>query len=218
MDSRISLRDELEKAIAETGCTLSQLQEMGGSHVGNLSASLRGKTLRPITIKQLNKLTEVLGLPEGYYYEYYLAECFYKDRVARPRMGTFLYRCAELGKTELIMKAIDMLAECSRYTELLFSVAENLYMNGLLEESILFYEEVIEEEKYHHSDRLAISHYRIFRITIGTDAEENYKAVIRFEGFRKKLPEDLQLEALLQLAEVCLCLKKWRFTDNLLMN
>ncbi|MEV3574527.1 hypothetical protein ABND46_18115 [Paenibacillus larvae] len=148
MDSRISLRDELEKGIAETGCTLSQLQEMGGSHVGNLSASLRGKTLRPITIKQLNKLTEVLGLPEGYYYEYYLAECFYKDRVARPRMGTFLYRCAELGKTELIMKAIDMLAECSRYTELLFSVAENLYMNGLLEESILFYEEVIEEEKY----------------------------------------------------------------------
>ncbi|MCY9680844.1 hypothetical protein M5W74_17650, partial [Paenibacillus larvae] len=95
MDSRISLRDELEKAIAETGCTLSQLQEMGGSHVGNLSASLRGKTLRPITIKQLDKLTEVLGLPEGYYYEYYLAECFYKDKVARPRMGTFLYRCAE---------------------------------------------------------------------------------------------------------------------------
>ncbi|CAM2908918.1 hypothetical protein ERIC1_1c15170 [Paenibacillus larvae subsp. larvae DSM 25719] len=35
-------------------------------------------------MKQLDKLIEVLGLPEGYYYEYYLAECFYKDRVARP--------------------------------------------------------------------------------------------------------------------------------------
>ncbi|MCY9526238.1 DNA-binding protein, partial [Paenibacillus larvae] len=79
---------------------------------------------------------------------------------------------------------------------------------------ILFYEEVIEEEKYNHSDRLAISHYRIFRATIGANAEENYKAVIRFEDFRKKLPEAFQLDALLQLANVCLSLGKWNLTEQ----
>ncbi|MDT2288008.1 hypothetical protein P7H17_20800 [Paenibacillus larvae] len=60
-------------------------------------------------------------------------------------------------------------------------------MNGLVEESLLFYEEVIEEEKFNHSERLAISHYRVFRASIGSDADENFKAVIRFEGFRKNL-------------------------------
>ncbi|WP_158530412.1 hypothetical protein [Paenibacillus larvae] len=49
MDNRITLRGELEKAIDETGCTLSQLEEKGGTQIGNLSACLRGKSLRPIT-------------------------------------------------------------------------------------------------------------------------------------------------------------------------
>ncbi|MCY9523819.1 DNA-binding protein, partial [Paenibacillus larvae] len=104
--------------------------------------------------------------------------------------------------------------EHPKYIELLFSVAENLYLDGLVEESILFYEEIIQEEKYNHSDRLAISHYRIFRATIGINAEENYKAVIRFEDFRKNLPKNFQLDALLQLSKVCLSLSKWNLTEQ----
>ncbi|MDT2263651.1 hypothetical protein P7H12_08705 [Paenibacillus larvae] len=120
-------------------------------------------------------------------------------------MKSFLIRCSELGKTDLVMKAIHILVEHPEYIELLFSVAEELYLNGLVEESLL-YEEVIEEEKHNESDRLAISHYRIFRASIGANAEENYKAVICFEDFRKKLPEAFQLDALLQLTNVCLSL------------
>ncbi|MEV2794961.1 DNA-binding protein [Paenibacillus larvae] len=176
MDYRNTLRGELEKAIDETGCTLSQLEEKGGTQIGNLSACLRGKTLRPITMKQLDKLTEVLGLPEGYYYEFYLAECFYKDRVARSRMESFLFRCVELGKTDLIMKAINILVEHPKYTELLFSVAEKLYLSGY--------------------------------------AKENYKAVIRFESFRNKLPEGFQLDALLQLVNVCYTLEFWPMVEQ----
>jgi len=117
MDHRIMLHGELEKAIVETGYTLAQLVEKGGPQIGNLSACLRGKSFRPNTMKQLDKLIEVLGLPEGYYY---LAECFYKDRVARPRMESFLFRCAKLGKTELVKKAINLLADHPKYTELFF--------------------------------------------------------------------------------------------------
>ncbi|MCY7521240.1 hypothetical protein [Paenibacillus larvae] len=40
MDNRIPFRGELEKAIDETGCTLSQLEEKGGTQIGNLSACL----------------------------------------------------------------------------------------------------------------------------------------------------------------------------------
>ncbi|MEJ9209248.1 hypothetical protein P4H25_18245, partial [Paenibacillus larvae] len=104
MDSRIALRVELEKAIVKSGYTLSSLSEYGGLSIGNLSASLQKKKLRPITLKQLDTLTEALGLPEGHYYEYYLAEVFaHNNKVSIPRMKSFLIRCAELGRTDLIM-------------------------------------------------------------------------------------------------------------------
>ena len=213
MDTKTTLREELEKAIAETGCTFTELEAKGGPQVGNLSASLRSKSRRPVSMKQLDKLTEVLGLPEGYYYEYYLDECFYNDRVSTPRMKDFLCRCAELGKVDLIKKAIHILVEQPKYTELLFAVAENLHLKGHVQESVLFYEEVIEGEKYYHSERLAISHYRIFRASIGSNAKENYKAVIRFESFRNKLPENLQLDALLHLTNVCYSLGFWSMVE-----
>lgn len=54
-----------------------------------------------------------------------------------------------------------------------------------------------------------MSHYRLFSITQGTDAEKNWKAVIRFDPFRNRLPENYRLDALFQLAKVCFALKKW---------
>ncbi|MEV2910372.1 hypothetical protein ABNF65_17540 [Paenibacillus larvae] len=129
-------------------------------------------------------------------------------------MESFLFRCVELGKTDLIMKAINILVEHPKYTELLFSVAEKLYLSGYAKESVFFYEEVIEGEKYNHSERIAISHYRIFRASIGSNAKENYKAVIRFESFRNKLPEGFQLDALLQLANVCYTLEFWSMVEQ----
>ena len=215
MEHRIDLRQELEKAIAETGCTFTELEEKGGPQVGNLSASLRGKSRRPVSMTQLDKLTEVLGLPEGYYYEYYIDECFYNGRVSTPRMKAFLCRCAELGKTELIQKTINVLVEHPKYTELLFSVAEKLYLKGFVQESVPFYEEVINGEKYNHSDRIAISQYRIFRATIGANSYNNYKAFIRFESHRNKLPENLQLDALLQLARVCYTFEFWPMIEQI---
>ncbi|WP_206745758.1 hypothetical protein, partial [Paenibacillus larvae] len=63
MDNRIALRVELEKAIAETGCTLSSLAEYGGLSIGNLSASLQHKgKLRPITMKQFRYVNRSLRL------------------------------------------------------------------------------------------------------------------------------------------------------------
>ncbi|MDT2288029.1 hypothetical protein P7H17_20915 [Paenibacillus larvae] len=97
MDYRITLRGELEKAIDETGCTLSQLKKKGGTQIGNLSARLRGKTLRPITMKQLDKLTEVLGLPEGYY-EFYLRSVFTKTEWLDPEWNLFYSAAWNLEK------------------------------------------------------------------------------------------------------------------------
>ncbi|MEV3436672.1 hypothetical protein ABND63_18890 [Paenibacillus larvae] len=101
MDSRIALRVEIENAIVKSVYTLSSLSEYSGLSIGNLSTSLQKKKLRPITLKQLDTLTEALGLPEGHYYDLYLAECSNNNRVSIPRIKSFLIRCAELGKNRL---------------------------------------------------------------------------------------------------------------------
>lgn len=54
----------------------------------------------------------------------------------------------------------------------------------------------------------------MFRAAQGTDAEENWKAVIRFEPYRKRLPENFQLDGLLQLANVCFMQQKWREVEK----
>ncbi|MDT2286025.1 hypothetical protein P7H17_07840 [Paenibacillus larvae] len=46
----------------------------------------------------------------------------------------------------MVMKAIHILVEHPEYIELLFSVAEELYLNGLVEESLLFMRKSLRRE------------------------------------------------------------------------
>nr|WP_325073161.1 hypothetical protein [Paenibacillus elgii] len=93
--------------------------------------------------------------------------------------------------------------------KVIFAVAEKLFNKGKQKESERFYELVVENVKDSFSEMLAISHYRLFTVTQGTDAEKNWKAVIRFDPFRNRLPDSYRLDALFQLARVCYSLKKW---------
>ena len=103
---------------------------------------------------------------------------------------------------------------------ILFSVGEQLFEAGKLKESIPFYKFVIENEKDSHSDRFLLSEYRLFRVSSQeANAEENWKAIIQFEPYRNRLPENYQLDGLLQLANVSFVLQRWsdmeKYADEL---
>ncbi|MEK4338585.1 helix-turn-helix domain-containing protein [Brevibacillus sp. FSL L8-0710] len=207
-----SLRSEIETHQKQNGYTLSKLSELSGINHGHLSDILRGN--RPMTIGQLDALTKVFGKPFGWLYELYTEECFAKERVSRPRVIPYLIRCAEIGLKDCIQQIVSKLLDDPKNVGILFSVAEQLFEGGKRKESVPFYEFVIENEKDSHSDRFLISQYRVFRAAQGTDAEENWKAVIRFEPYRKRLPENFQLDGLLQLANVCFMQQKWREVEK----
>ncbi len=82
----------------------------------------------------------------------------------------------------------------------IFEFAEELREVGKKKESIPFYECVVENERYYHSERLAISQYRLFCYSLNTDLDNNRQAAIKFAPFRRNLPENYQLDALLKLA------------------
>nr|WP_202890320.1 helix-turn-helix transcriptional regulator [Brevibacillus brevis] len=203
-----SLRSEIEQNRKKNGYTLSKLGELTGINPGSLSEILNGNPPRAITIGQLDALAKVFGHDPGWLYELYTEECILEGRISRPRLIPYLIRCVEVGRKDCIEATVPQMMENPKNISILFALAEQLYEKGQLKESVPFYKYVIENEKDSYSDHFVMSQYRLFRVVLGTNAEENWESVIQFSPYRNRLPENYQLDALFQLARVCYALQK----------
>ena len=204
-----SLRFEIEDHMKQHGYNINQLAELSGINPGNLSMALNGVS-RSMTINQLDALAKVFGKVPGWLYELYTEECISEEKLSRPRLVSYLVRCAEVGRNDCIDEVVSKILDHSKNVKIIFSAAEKLFYKGRNGEAERFYEIVVSAVKDSFSEMLAMSHYRLFSIaTRGTDAEKNWKAIIRFDPFRNRLPENDQLDAVFQLARVCYSLKKW---------
>ncbi|KEQ24724.1 helix-turn-helix domain-containing protein [Paenibacillus tyrfis] len=212
------LRWEIEDQMKLHGYSLNQVAELAGINAGNLSRALNG-VARSITIGQLDVLAQLFGKAPGWLYELYIEECISEEKWSRRRLIPYLVRCAELGRHDCIGPVISKLLDNSKNVSIIFAAAEQLFQTEKLREAEHFYQVVIDETKDSFSEMLAVSHYRLFLIAQGTDAEKNWRAVIRFEPFRKRLLEHHQLAALLNLTKACFALQKWdevkKFADEL---
>lgn len=209
-----TIRLEIEKGIRQKGHSLSSFGKQAGINRGIISGILNGNPPKSISIRQLDLMAEALGHAEGWMYEYYVDECFINEKADWRRIKAFLLRCTEIGRYDCIKEVLDRLMEDLNNTISIFGLAEELYAEGKVQESLPFYECVIENEKHQHSERLAISHYRVFRASIGDNTEKNFRAVIRFEPYRNRLPENLMLDALLQLGNVYYNFQDWDLMEN----
>ncbi|WP_309599587.1 helix-turn-helix transcriptional regulator [Paenibacillus tyrfis] len=204
-----SLRWEIEDQMKLHGYNINQLAELTGINPGNLSMALNGIS-RSMTINQLDALGKLFGKVPGWLYELYTEECISEEKLSRPRLVPYLVRCAEVGRNDCIDAVVSRILESPKNVNIIFSAAEKLFHKGKHKESERLYEDVVSAVKDSFSEMLSMSHYRLFAISIqSTDAEKNWKAVIRFDPFRNRLPENHQLDALFQLARVCFSLKKW---------
>jgi len=213
METTMTLRSEIEKGITELGMNFSSFGELSGINRGIFSAILNGSPPKPISLNQMEAITRAFGYPEGWMFDLYIEECFYDGKPNRRRVEPFLIRCAELGKTDCIREVLSRLLEDLKHVSMIFDIAENLFTSGKVKESLVFYECVVENEKYNHAERLAISHYRIFRASLGEDNEQNLRVSMRFEPFCGKLPDHHRLDGLLHLTHTYYALGRWAETE-----
>ncbi|KOP64746.1 DNA-binding protein [Bacillus sp. FJAT-18019] len=207
-----TIRSELDSYLKKTGLTINQFAEQSQINSGTLSTIINGK--RPIAMQQLDRIVSAMGLPEGSYYELYADECFSYPLNWR-RLKPFLFRCAELDKLELIRRVVRYMTDNLAYVPLLFDAAEELFNQGKNLAAAIIYESVAESEKYQHSERLALCHYRLFTISLGQDQELNLRAATKFEGFVERLDEVDQLDALKDLANIYSSLGHWSKVEEL---
>ncbi|WP_036715358.1 helix-turn-helix domain-containing protein [Paenibacillus ehimensis] len=213
-----SLRLVIEDQMKQHGYNLNKVAELSGINVGNLSMALNGLS-RSLTIKQLDALANVFGKAPGWLYELYTEECVSEGKVSRPRLIPYLVRCVEVGRKDCIDPVLAKILDHPKNALIIFPVAEKLFQKGKQQESARFYQLIADNMKDSFSEILAMSHYRLLLIAQGTDVEKNWKALIQFEPYRRRLPENYQPAALLKLAKICYSLEKWdeveQFADEL---
>ncbi|MGF7049553.1 tetratricopeptide (TPR) repeat protein [Paenibacillus sp. DS2015] len=214
MSPATTIRAEIINHIESFGHTLTSFGQASGINKGVISAILNNNPPKPISVRQVDLITEALGYDEGALYNMYVDECFVNEKPNGRRISSFLIRCAELGKEDTIDYVLSRLMENLTYLTLIFSIAERLYISGKTKESIIFYKCVAENEKYQHSERLAISQYRIFRASIGLDAEQSMEVTLQFIAYRKRLPENYQLDALVELMNIYYTMNKWEKVEQ----
>ncbi|URJ50037.1 DNA-binding protein [Paenibacillus polymyxa] len=214
MENATTIRSEIEKELKLGGYTFNSFGQATGLNRGIFSAMLNGNPPKPISVRQMDLITKAFNYPEGWLYDLYVDECFYDGRPHWKRVKPFLIRCVEVGNLRCVEKVLSRLMEDLNHIPTIFALAEELYEEGKLKEAIPFYECVIENEKYQHSERLAISHYRIFSISVSESMERNLEAALRFVPFRNRVPLEYHLDGLLKLLNLYHNLHQWKEAEH----
>jgi hypothetical protein len=206
-----SIRSYIEDYLKNEGYKLQQFSEMADINVGTLSAIIKGTRL--MSMNQLDQITSAMALEQGYFYEMYGVECFIESAPHWRRLEPFIYRCAELGKLDIIQQVITHVTDDQSYIDELFNVAESLYNKSMNETALILYECVADSEKYQHSERLALCQYRIFLLHKTLSKFDNLNAAVKFEPYIDKLNEEVQLDAIKDLVNLYNAIHLWDKVD-----
>ncbi|WP_083676859.1 helix-turn-helix domain-containing protein [Paenibacillus glucanolyticus] len=214
MNDQISLvRTELENYLNESGISLSNFATISGINSGDLSRVMNGT--RPMSMRVLDKITSALGLAEDYFFSDYVDVCLFQSKVTWRRVRPLLYRCAELGRIDCIGKIVNNILDDLNYVPVLFDVAEDFFTKKRYPAAEVIYKGISQSEKFQHSERLALSQYRLFLISLGENMDSNYRAATIFEGYVDRLELTDRLRAIVRLAHVYGSLGRWNKVDML---
>lgn len=219
MQKTISIRSILEKEMEQRNFNISQFSKFSGINRGTLSQAINGNPPKLPSISELDQIALISGYTRKELYRLYIEECFADKTPHWKRLKNFLYRCIELNWTIMIEEVMSRLLEDTSQSQIIFETVESWYEEGHREILIPFYNYVTASEKYRNSGRLAISQYRIFRLSQNENFESNLHAAITFEPYRNELPIGYRLDGLLKLANIYFNQHMWKkveqFADEL---
>ena len=208
-----TIRTEFLRYIKDNNILLYHFTEKTGINSGTLSRVVNG--LQPISVRVLDIITSEMGLQDGCFYDQYVDELFEDSILNWRRIRPFLQRCAELGRNECIERTVDLMMESHSYIKSLFEFAEIMNNDGKTEVALIIYRKVCEGERFQHSERLATCQYRIFKLSISENQQRNLECAVHFDPYVVRLSELEQLDAIKDLMNLYLSLRRWEKADQL---
>lgn len=178
--ARLELRDTIRKHMARNGLNQSVTAQRISVERTGFTKAINGTHL--FTIENLDKLIEVLGLDEGSLYPLFYGECIEQRTKTSStifimdKFEKYLRRCLQTGQTSLAMELLNMLLEYDpKKLDFVFQVAESIfheaeskygavptYKEDEYQQALSLYEFFAQNEVDFHSEKLAISYFRIY--------------------------------------------------------
>lgn len=210
--ARLELRDTIRKHMARNGLNQSVTAQRISVERTGFTKALNGTHL--FTVETLDKLMEVLGLEEGSLYPLFFGECveqrtktsstiFIMDKFEK-----YLRRCLETGQISLALQLLDILIEYDqKKLDFVFQVAESIfhqaekkygalptYKESEYQQALPLYEFYSQNETDFHSDKLAISYFRIYYMQ-RFNLSVSFEKLIILLSFIDRLPLQEKIKA-----------------------
>ncbi|MDF2038402.1 helix-turn-helix transcriptional regulator [Cytobacillus oceanisediminis] len=196
----VALFQEIQAFMQLKKWNKTQLSKKSGIHISEISRILNNK--QPLSLQNLDAITNAFGLSEGSLYTYYVEECLNEgNRIDKRRSIQFLYKCAAEGRKKHYSNLIDLMLEENSKTLrkknllYIFSVAEELFQAEKGEQALPLYEVIIENDSDRFSENAAISYFRRFYIVRMTDIGQHALAHVLDQ--LAYMPIDIRKEAYL---------------------
>ncbi len=174
----------------------------------NLNKKLAGKGL--FSVKEIDQITQVLGLQPGYFYEsLYRSWLVEKRKVSLQNLKDLIVKCLELDKISIADRIVSHILEDQRNLEFLLESGETLYAQNRYKEALYFFQNVYMNERYFNSRRLAFSLYRIFLMSREIDFDYAYDTALLLSPHIKELEGEDRRQAYSKVIAVFFILEKW---------
>ena len=208
MEITLTIQSEIQNYLEQHKLNMSQFAAKAGLNAGTVSGIVMSN--RAISVHQLDCVTKAMEKSEDYFYSRYVQEYMLEASLDWRRVKAFLQRCTELDRLDCIIQVVTVLMDnVAYYVPLIFELAEEFFEHEYFKAAEILYENVASGERNQHSERLALSQYRLFAIRIGDDQKKNLRQATLFEAYVERLDEIHQLDALKDLANVYRSLREW---------
>ncbi|MDR7318878.1 transcriptional regulator [Brevibacillus nitrificans] len=201
----------VSEAVEKSGLQKNYIANILNIPPAQLSRNLSGS--RPFDLKALDSLNELLGLPQGSFYDAYLVDCWNAPRNRGSRIQKLIAHSISNGLPEYAEKMITLLLDGGKELCDLYASALTLETKGYVTEALNLYDTVIKNERNRLAECLALSYYRRFMIVRNWDMDHAFEAATKLGEHITMLPGRHLYEAYIKILTVFYVLDKW---DHLL--
>ena len=183
-----------------------------GIHISDISRIFNNK--KTLSIRYLDAITKAFDLPIGFFYSKYAYLCFNQNRSLNKRRSIdYLYNCVMNNFNDEFSAMISIILEenskiiRTKNLQILFLVAEKLFLEGHEKESLPIYDIIINHMPDHSDEEVSISYFRKYYITRLTEEGQSVLGQV-LENLRY-MPEKYQELTLLCITNTKYMLKEW---------
>ncbi|WII37332.1 XRE family transcriptional regulator [Paenibacillus thiaminolyticus] len=213
-DHRIApvvLRQYLQEELVKRGGKQKDLAEAAEIESSTISNIFNRK--QSLMLPQLHAINQAFGLPNDAFYELFIGECCGDNGRLKPeKTSDFILNCITVEKYELIKQLVQILHEETNRSKMIdttFRIAEHIFQSDQRNYSLPFYD-IITQNGYSRSERLAISYYRRFLILRDLDTSgAGNEALCQLLEYLPLLPDEVRLDAYYRILTFYNVVENW---------